>query len=156
MWKPLGITHSRPFRVLYFKDGLVDMPTWTPRTKVSATNLCSWGLSKFSESLSVMSDSLQPQGLYSPWNSPGQNTGVGSIVLLQGIFPIQGSNPGLPHFRWILYQLSHQGSPHMSITTLKNILYTHTHTHTNEREIKGKDNSLRKESQWEEESLSWS
>ena len=44
-------------------------------------------------------------------NSPGQNTGVGSHPLLQGIFPIQGSNPGLPHCRQILYQLSHQGSP---------------------------------------------
>jgi len=46
-----------------------------------------------------------------PWNSPGQNTGVGSHYLLQGIFPTQGSNPGLPHCRQILYQLSHQGSP---------------------------------------------
>ena len=50
-------------------------------------------------------------GLYSPWNSPGQNTGVGSLSLLQGISPTQGSNPGLPHCRWILYQLSHKGSP---------------------------------------------
>ena len=42
---------------------------------------------------------------------PGQNTGVGSLSLLQEIFPTQGLNPGLPHCRWILYQLSHQGSP---------------------------------------------
>ena len=48
---------------------------------------------------------------YGPWNSPGQNTGVGSLSLLQGIFPTQGSNPGLPHCRWSLYQLSHKGSP---------------------------------------------
>ena len=54
---------------------------------------------------------LPPRGLYSPWNSPGQNTGVGSLSLLQGIFPTQGSNPGLPHCRLILYQLSHKGSP---------------------------------------------
>ena len=54
-----------------------------------------------------MSDSLQPHGLYSPWNSPGQDTKVGSYSLLQGIFSTQGSNPGLPHRRWILYQLSH-------------------------------------------------
>ena len=47
----------------------------------------------------------------SPWNSPGQSTGVGSLSLLQGIFPTQGSNPGLSHCRRILYQLSHQGSP---------------------------------------------
>ena len=63
-----------------------------------------------SESCSVMSDSLQPHGLYSPWNSLGQNTGVGNLSLLQGIFPTQGSNPGLLHCRRILYQLSHKGS----------------------------------------------
>ena len=57
-----------------------------------------------------MSDSLQPHGLYSPWNSPGQNTGVGSLSLLQGIFPTQGMNPGLPHCRRVLYLLSLQGS----------------------------------------------
>ena len=64
-----------------------------------------------SESRSVMSDSLQPHGLYSPWNSPGLNTGVGSRSLLQWIFPTQGWNSGLPHCRWTLYQLSHKGSP---------------------------------------------
>ena len=47
----------------------------------------------------------------SPWDSSGQNTGMGGCSLLQGIFPTQGSNPGLPQCRWILYQLSHQGSP---------------------------------------------
>ena len=46
----------------------------------------------------------------SPWSSPGQNPGVHSLSLLQGQIPTQGSNPGLPHGRWILYQLSHQGS----------------------------------------------
>ena len=51
---------------------------------------------------------LRPHGLYSPWNSPGQNTGVGSLSL-QGIFPTQGLNPGLPHCKQILYQLSHKG-----------------------------------------------
>ena len=61
-----------------------------------------------SESHSVMSDSLQPHGLYSPWNSSGQNTGVGCLSLLQGIFPTQGSNPGVPYCRRILYQLSYQ------------------------------------------------
>ena len=58
-----------------------------------------------------MSDSLRPHGLHSPWNSPGQNTGVGGLSLFQGIFPTQGLKPGVPHCRWILYQLSHQGSP---------------------------------------------
>ena len=60
---------------------------------------------------SVISDSLQPHGLYSSWNSPGQNTGVGSLSLLQGIFPTQGLNPGLLHCRRILYQLSRKASP---------------------------------------------
>ena len=61
---------------------------------------------------SVVSDSLQPHGLYSPWNSLALKTGVGSLSLLQGIFPTQGSNPGLPHCRQILYQLSHKTSLH--------------------------------------------
>ena len=66
---------------------------------------------KESESHSVLSDHLRPHGLYSPWNSPGQNSGVGSRSLLQGIFPTQGSNRGVPYYRWILYQLSYKGSP---------------------------------------------
>ena len=47
-------------------------------------------------------------GLDSPWNSPGQNTGVGSHSLLQGIFPTQGWKPGLPHCRQVLYKLGHR------------------------------------------------
>ena len=64
-----------------------------------------------SESCSVMSNSLQPHGLHRSWNSPGQNTGVGSLSFLQWIFPTQGLNPGLLHYRQILYQLSYQGIP---------------------------------------------
>ena len=60
-----------------------------------------------SETYSVMSDSLWPYGLYSPWNSPGQNTGMGSLSLLQGIF--RGLNPDLLHCRQILCQLNYQG-----------------------------------------------
>ena len=65
----------------------------------------------------VLSDSLRPHGLYNPpgssvhGDSPDKNTGVGCHPLLQGIFPTQGLNPGVPHCRWILYHLSHQGSP---------------------------------------------
>ena len=66
---------------------------------------------KWSESHSIVSDSLSPHELYSPWNSPGQNTGVGSLSLLQGIFPTHGSNPGLLHFGRVLYQLRYKGSP---------------------------------------------
>ena len=64
-----------------------------------------------SVSHSVMPDSLRTHGLYSPQNSLGQNTGVGSLSLLQGIFPTQGLNLGLPHCRQIPYPLSHTGSP---------------------------------------------
>ena len=64
-----------------------------------------------SESYSAVSDSLQPCGLYSPWNSPGKNTRVGSLSLLQGTFPTGGLNPGLPHCSWILYKLSCKRSP---------------------------------------------
>ena len=52
----------------------------------------------------------QSRQLFSPRNSLGQNTGVGSLSLLQGMFPTQGSNPGLSHCGQILYQPSHQGS----------------------------------------------
>ena len=76
-----------------------------------------------SESRSVMSDSLRPHGLYSPWNSPGQNTGVGSCSLLQGIFPTQGLNPGLLYCRWMLYHLSHQGSPNLYLVLSHPILF---------------------------------
>ena len=65
-----------------------------------------WAFAQVSRSL--MSDSLRPHGLYSPRNSPGQNTGMDSCWLLQGIFPTQEPDPGLLHCRQILYQLSHQ------------------------------------------------
>ena len=64
-----------------------------------------------SEGSSIVSDSLQPHGLYSPWNSPGQSTGVGSLSLLQRIFPTQESNPGLPHCSWVLLPAESQGKP---------------------------------------------
>ena len=64
-----------------------------------------------SESGSIVSNSLRPHGLYSLWNSLGQNTRVGSLSFLQGICPTQGSNPGLLHCRQILHHLSHLRSP---------------------------------------------
>ena len=67
------------------------------------------------QSCQTLSDPMNcsPPGLrlLCPWNSPGKNTGVGSHSILQGIFPTQGSNLGLPHCRQILYHLSHQGNP---------------------------------------------
>ena len=73
----------------------------------------------------VVSNSLQPHRC--PWNSPGQNTGVGSLSLLQGIFPTQGLNPGLPHCKQILHQLN-KGKPKNtgmgSLTLLQRIFLT--------------------------------
>ena len=112
---------------LYVKKNSNSCSTWTewevfvslslPSPKFSSCRTSGAGLvlkwvayPKWSGSSSVMSDSSWPHGLYSPWNHPVQNTGVGSLSLLQGIFPTLGSNPGLPHYRQILYQLSHKGN----------------------------------------------
>ena len=62
-----------------------------------------------SESHSVVSDSLQHHGLYSPWDSPGQNTGVGTLSLLQGIFLTQGSKLGLLHCIFFTSEISLEG-----------------------------------------------
>ena len=70
-----------------------------------------WGATAFSGKSLSRVQLLRPHGLYSLWHSLGQNTGVGSFSLPQGIFLTQGSNSGLPHCRKILYQLSHQGNP---------------------------------------------
>ena len=128
-------------------------------------------LVKWSESHSVMSDSLQPHGLYNPWNSPGQNTEVGSLSLLQGNLPNPGIEPrspalqpdslpaepqgkpkntgvgslsllqqifltqelnrGLLHCRWILYQLSYQGSPFNFFSTYVLIMFLNFLTYLN-------------------------
>ena len=88
---------------------------WTTTKSVQARmpvfNIFNFHYKRISESRSVMSDSLRPHRLYSPWNSPGQNTGMCSLSLLQGIFPTQGSNPGLLSCRCIRYQLNHKRSP---------------------------------------------
>ena len=78
-----------------------------------------------------MFDSLWPLGLQlarllCPWDSPGKNTGVGCHFLLQGIFLTQESNPGLLHCRWILYHLSHQGSPSIQESS---IIFIHPEKH---------------------------
>ena len=83
------------------------LSSWSYTFRVQVFCLCEV---KWSESHSVMFDSLWPHGLYGPWSPRGHNTGVGNRSLLQGISPTQGWNPGLQHCRRILYQLSHQGS----------------------------------------------
>ena len=59
----------------------------------------------------------------SPWNSPVQNAGVGSLFLLQGIFPTQGSNWGLLHCKQILYQLNYQGSLHKYVSIFFQVIF---------------------------------
>ena len=78
--------------------------------KISLIIATSLPLVVSSESRLVAFCSLRPYGLYSLRNSPGQNTGVGSFSLFQGIFPTQGPNSGFLHCRQILYHLSHKGS----------------------------------------------
>ena len=70
--------------------------------------LVAWSCPTVSDPMAFSSPGSSVRG-----DSPGHNTGVGSLSLLQGIFPTQGSNPVLPHCRQILYHLSHQGSPAM-------------------------------------------
>ena len=85
---------------------------WTCRCLENCEILCKCGLLKVKMKVAQSCQTLcDPMNLYSPWNSPGQNTGVGRLSLLQGIFPTQGLNPSLPHYRQILYQLSHKRSP---------------------------------------------
>ena len=78
--------------------------------RVFSAGLCPMKSQSEGESRSVMSDSLWPHEL-SSWNSLGQNTGVGSLYLLRGIFPTQRSNPGLPHCRRIPLPVEPQGQP---------------------------------------------
>ena len=83
------------YRTLIFWFTL-NLRNWLQKTP-SAFDLC------LSESHPVVSDSFWPHALYRSWNSPAQNTRVGNHSVLS----TQGSNPGLPLCRWILYQLSH-------------------------------------------------
>ena len=99
----------------------VDLVMWSrnmtanvPMCELKSIVISNWH--NLFESHSVVFVSLKLHGLYSPWNSPGQNTGMDSCSLLQGIFPTQGLNPSLPYCRQILYRLNHQGSPHFLIT----------------------------------------
>ena len=84
----LKITYFRAILLLYIVNFFREMEI------IIVRNLLLFEVKSESESHSVVSYSFRPYGLYSPWNSPGWNTGVGSLSLLQGDFPTQGSNPG--------------------------------------------------------------
>ena len=98
------------------RSGLARQPTLTPPASAGPKVLSHSLKVRLAHSCRVHTLCIFHE-LYSPWDSPGQSTGVGSLSLLQGIFPIQGSNPGLPHCRQTLYQLSHQGSPVFPMVT---------------------------------------
>ena len=84
---------------------------WVPQNHNIVNQLCPvlCFVTQSCPTLRPMDSSLPGSSVYG--DSPGKNTGVGCHTLLQGIFPTQGSTPGLPHCRWILYHLSHLGSP---------------------------------------------
>ena len=104
----VGVERERPALSCQVQTANQKLPSRRPLTVLVHIK------DEWSESYSVMVWLfVTPWTVYSLWNSPGQNTGVGSLSLLQEIFPTQGSNPGLPRCRWMLYQLSHKGSPGM-------------------------------------------
>ena len=75
----------------------------------------------YSHSNHLLKELSQVQLFATPWTIQSMEFsspeyGVGSLSLVQGIFPTQGSNPGIQHGRWIFYQLSYQGSPISSIS----------------------------------------
>ena len=109
--RPSGHFHNPASQTGWLEEKKQNVWESLRKTLIHVHELSSVDIHRESESRSVVSNSLPLHGLYSTWNSPGQNTGVGSLSLLQGIFPVQGSNPSVLHWRMILYQLSHKGSP---------------------------------------------
>ena len=124
--------------------GLHDLALWTSPASSLSSSLMRQVLPSLCLVLShsVLSHSLQPHGLQPTGssihgNSPGKSTGVGCHALLQGIFPTQGSNPGLPHFKQILYWLSSPGRPYWTsrsylrpfhkVSLLLEMLVLHSH-----------------------------
>ena len=126
LWPSWTVVHQTPLSIGFsrqkYRRGLIfSIPGYLLDLGIKTPISCISCIGRFfttaplgkSEKLKVTQScpTLWPYGLHSPWNSPGQYTGVGSLSLLQGIFPTQGLNWVLMHCRQILYQLSHQVSP---------------------------------------------
>ena len=110
------VAHQAPLSVGILQARILE---WVAMT--SSRGSCQPGIKPRSPALQL--DSL-------PSEPPGKpkNTRMGSLPLLQGIFPTQELNQGLLHCMWILYQLSYQGSPYLTYTKLKNIFLSHETT----------------------------
>ena len=107
--KAPGLLVSRSFAFL--PREITRLPFWFLVFKLHHLCCCFAAVSRSVLSKSLRPRGLQPARLLCPWDSPSKNTGVGSLSLLRGIVPTQGSNPHLLHCRQTLYHLSHQGSP---------------------------------------------
>ena len=126
---PLRRNQYSPLAVLLFLDCSIFVPAFPvfPKATVGICTLelrmvkeAEWSPFPTNKKLCLVTQSsptlcdpidCSPPGSSVDRNSPGKNSGVGCHALLQGIFPTQGSNPGLRHCKWILHHLSHQGSP---------------------------------------------
>ena len=97
---------------------------WCEHTISAHWNTCVWAYSLSCVQLCDPMD-CSPPGSSVHGDSPAENTGVGCHAFLQGIFPNQGSNPGLPHYRRILYHLSHQGTPYMCTYVYEKVKVSH-------------------------------
>ena len=88
-------------KFLHLRRNSIPHPRPTPRPSTQESIILNHSFLLHVKKVKVAQScpTLQPHGLYSPWNSLDQNSGVGRFSLLQGIFPTQGSNPDLP--QWI-------------------------------------------------------
>ena len=118
-----GDQHQHNMDTIISKEELfkLPLPTFIVLTSyITVIQLCAV-LCWVAQSRPTLHDPMDcsPPGSSDNGDSPGKNTGMSCHALLQGIFPTQGPNAGLPHCRRILYHVSHQGSPYPTIASSK-------------------------------------